>query len=206
MKPIDLFLPKVHQFAPGVSDPVAYEWIVQAAIEFCERTRAWTDYDQYPLSGIDPSGVVAPVGAVIHEIAAVTFNDVQLEPTSPAQLDMAVPHWRSGRARGLPIYFTQMTPNTIAVAPLQAGLITAWLTLKPAPDATMLPDFLADQHRQVIADGALSRILALPGQPFSNPEMAQTMLAAFQYKLTTLATKGSTGQQRARLRTKSRMF
>lgn len=206
MKSIDEFLPKIHQFAPGIADPVAYEWIVQAAIEFCEKTRAWVDFDEYTLSGIDPSGIIAPADSVIHEIATLNFNGEELQPRSPADMDNLVPGWRQGRARGNPMYFTQMTPNTVAVAPLQAGRITAWLTLKPSPDARMLPDFLSDQYRQVIADGALARILVLPNQPFTNPTLAQAMLTNFQYKLMTLATKGASGQQRARLRSKPRLF
>ena len=39
MKPIDDFLPLILPRAPGCPEPIAFDAIRQAAIEFCERTR-----------------------------------------------------------------------------------------------------------------------------------------------------------------------
>jgi hypothetical protein len=206
MKSLDLFLPKIHQFAPGVGDPVAYEWIREAAITFCERTRSWRSFDTYNVNGIYPGDVRAPAGAVIHEIEQVTYNDQQLEAKSPEELDLLTPGWRSGAARGCPAYFTQLDPNTVAVSPLAAGRVVAWLILKPAADAMALPDFIADQYRQAIADGALMRILALPGKEWTNLQLASGAGAAFSQRLTVLSNKGSSGQQRAHPRSKSTFF
>lgn len=206
MKSLDLFLPKVHQFAPGVGDPVAYEWIREAAITFCERTRSWRSFDQYAVSGIYPGDVRAPAGSVIHEIEMVTYNGQQLTGKTPDELDVLTPGWRTGANRGCPSYFTQLDPNTIALAPLAAGQVTAWLILKPTADAMEVPDFIADQHRQVIADGALMRILALPGKDWSNPQMAAASAAAFGARLVVLANNGTSGQQRAHPRSKSSFF
>lgn len=206
MKSLDLFLPKVHQFAPGVADPTAYEWLREAAIEFCARTRSWRSFDEYTVVGREAEEVRAPDGAVIHEIELVRFNGVDLKPAAPSDLDLETPGWRTGTAVGRPRFYTQMEPNTLALAPLGAGSVTAWLVLKPAPDALEVPDFLADQHRQVIADGALSRILLLPNQPYSNPALANAMMGSFQRALAQQATKGVSGQQRAHPRSKPNTF
>lgn len=206
MTDLDVFLPKIQPFAPGVADPTAFEWIRQAAIEFCERTRTWRDYDDYLVYRRDASPIKTPVGSVIHEIEEVRFNGEWLEPASPSDLDKWHSGWRMGRATGRPGYFTQMEPNTVAIAPIAAGKVCAWLILKPAPDAMELPDFIAMQHRQVIADGALARILALPNQPYSNPQLAAVHDASFQSALARLSNLGSAGQQRAHVRSKPGMF
>lgn len=206
MKPLDLFLPKIHQFAAGVSDPVAYEWIREAAIEFCERTRMWTSFDQYPVSGTFAGEVRAPAGATIHEIEQVLFNGVELVGKTPGELDMLYPNWRTGGARGNPMFFAQMEPDSISLAPLGAGLVTAWLVLKPTQSTMSLPDFIADQHRQIIADGALARILALPGKDWTNPQLAVACANAFEGKLVKMSNRGAAGQQRAHARTKPSYF
>lgn len=206
MKSLDLFLPKIHQFAPGVADPIAYEWLREAAIEFCERTRMWRNFDSYQVAGIFPGDVRAPGGAVIHEIEQVAFNGIELTSKTPAELDLQYPEWRVGRVRGNPQYFTQLEADTIALAPLAAGSVTAWLVLKPSQGATTLPDFIADQHRQVIADGALGRILAMPGKDWTNLQLAAASSAAFQAKLVKLSNRGSAGQQRAHARSKPSVY
>lgn len=203
MKSLDLFLPKVHQFAPGVGDPVAYEWIREAAITFCERTRSWRSSDAYNVTGVYPGDVRAPAGSVIHEIEMVTFDDQELLAKTPDELDLLTPGWRTGAARGYPMYFTQLDPNTIAVSPLAGGRVGAWLVLKPSADAIAVPDFIADQYRQAIADGALMRVLALPKTDWANPQLAMAFAAAFESRLVALSNKGAAGQQRAHPRSKS---
>lgn len=203
---LDVFLPKIHQSAPGIADPTAYEWIREAAIEFCERTRTWRDYDDYPVYRRDAAPIKTPAGSVIHEIEEVRFNGEWLEPASASDLDKWHSGWRMGRATGRPGYFTQLEPDTIAIAPIAAGRVHAWLILKPSPDAMELPDFIGSQHRQVIADGALARILALPNQPYSNLQLAAVHDTSFQSALSRLSNRGSAGQQRAHVRTKPGMF
>lgn len=206
MTDLDAFLNKIHPFAPGVADLTAYEWIREAAIEFCERTRTWRDYDDYQVYRRDAALIKTPVGSVIHEIEEVRFNGEWLEPASASDLDKWHHGWRTGRATGRPGYFTQMEPNTIAIAPIAAGTVHAWLILKPAPDAMELPDYIAMQYRQVIADGALARILALPNMPYSNPQLAAVHDTSFQAALSRLSNLGSAGQQRAHVRSKASMF
>lgn len=206
MKDLDEFLPNIRPYAPGVPDLVAYEWIRQAATEFCERTRLWRYEDSFAITGTNPEIIVAPTGAVIHEIERIDFDGEKVAKATPAQLDEWLPDWRAGTLDGTPQWFTQVEPNTISLAPVQAGTLKVWLWLKPAPDAEELPDFISDQYRQIIADGALSRILLIPGQSFTNEALSSVFSGAFQSKLSALFTKGITGQQRARPRSKANFF
>lgn len=205
MTDLDAFLPNIRPYAPGVADPTAYFAIRQAAIEFCERTKLWRFADEFMVSDATEP-LVAPVGSVVHDIEVTLFNGAELAAKTPAWLDEHCAGWRAGALTGQPAYVTQTEPNTITLVPWQAGTVNLSLWLKPAQNADELPDFIADQYRQVIANGALSYILVIPNQSFTNPDMGNAFGGAFQQKLDTLSNKGSTGQQRARARTRASFF
>lgn len=206
MKPLDDILTSIMPYAPGCALPTAYFGIRQAAIEFCERTRMWRFEDELTVTATDPDDVLVPSGAVVHEIEAAWFNDRLLAPKTTDWLDVHMPTWRTGEPSGEPSYITQTDPNTIRLVPKQAGTLRLSLLLKPAQDADELPDFMVDQYRETIAHGALGRILLIPNQSFTNVEMGAAFGAAFQSKLNSLSAKGSTGQQRAPLRTRASTF
>ena len=205
MTELDAFLPNIRLYAPGVADPTAYFAIRQAAIEFCERSRAWRFDDEFNVTTDDAEGLLAPANSVVLDIDGVWFNGQKLTPKTPNQLDKLLPTWRSGadKSTSKPLYVTQTELNTIQIVPFQAGKVKLSLFLKPAQDADELPDFLADQHRETIAWGALGRILLIPNQSFTNPDMGAAFGQAFQQKLDGKSTLGFTGQQRAPVRTRA---
>lgn len=202
---LDDFLPNIRLYAPGVADPTAYFAIRQAAIEFCERTRTWRFNDEFNVTADEAEGLLAPANSVVLDIDGVWFNGQKLTAKTPNQLDKLLPTWRSGadKSESKPLYVTQTELNTIQIVPFQAGKVKLSLFLKPAQDADELPDFLADQHRETIAWGALGRILLIPNQSFTNPEMGAAFGQMFQQKLDGKSTLGFTGQQRAPVRTRA---
>ena len=207
MKSLDAFAASIKVYAPGCADPTMYFGIRQAAIEFCERTRLWRFDDEFQVSFDDAEGISAPYGAEIHEIEAVSFNGQPLDPKTTGWLDEHMRGWRTaGQVTGVPHYFTQTEPDTIRLVPFMAGTLGLHLWLKPAQDADQLPDWMVEQHRETIAHGALARILLIPNQSFTNPEMGMVFANAFQSKLDGLSNKGFTGQQRAPVRSKATYF
>lgn len=206
MKSLDAFAPNIRLYAPGVADPTMYFAIRQAAIEFCERTRLWRYEDDFAVTADDCESILAPNGSEIHEIEAVFFNGVELDPKSTSWLDDHMRGWRQGELSGLPKYFTQTEPNTIRLVPQEAGTVGLHVWLKPSQYADELPDWMVDQHRETIAFGALARVLLIPNQSFTNPELGAAFGSAFQGKLDKLFSKGLTGQQRAPARTRATFF
>lgn len=206
MRDIELIYPLVMPFAPGCADPTANAWIRQSAIDFCERTRLWRFDDAMEVTANEAEALMAPSGAVVHEIEEVFFNDQLLERVTPAWLDKNYPAWRAGSVLGQSRYVTQTEPNTIRLIPSEAGEVRIYLWLKPAQDAVDLPDFIVDKYRETIAHGALARILMIPNQSFTNPQMAAYWQQRFEAKLDSLSTRGSTGEQRASIRVKSSFY
>lgn len=208
MSSLDTFLSHVRPWAPGVPDPTAFKNIRLAAIEFCERTRLWKYEDEFDVLAATPtSDITTPAGSILHDIEVVLFNGKELLPKATRDLDRLEPGWRTGDlGSGLPKYFTQIDQSTLRVVPVMDGTVYLCARLKPAQDATEIPDFIANEYREVIAWGALSRLLTIPGQSYTSPELGQFYAQKFSEKLDRLSTKGTTGQQNAPKRSRARFF
>lgn len=201
MKDFADILPHIYQYAPGCAAPTAHFGIRQAAIDFCERTRLWRWEDDFDIPGDEPECITTPFGSVLHEIELVQFDGQDLCPKTVAWMDSNCHGWRAGTLTGQPQYVVQTEPNTLRVVPQQAGHVNLFLWLKPSDEADELPDFIVDQYRKTIAHGALAHILLMPGQPFTNVEMAATFGGLFNGKVNSLMRASSRGQQRGRTRT-----
>lgn len=205
MKTLDAIRSSVLPFAGGVPIPTADYWILQSAIELCERTKVWKWEDTLDVVG-EEEEIYVPYGANVVSIQEARFNGVQLEPKTNEWLDDHVANWREAAVEVTGQYITQLTPNTLRVVPAASGELTLTLHLKPAYDADELPDFLVNLYRREIAHGALGYILALPNQPFTDMNMAVARTNLFQEQLDKISADGEIGQQLAPLRTKPAFF
>lgn len=205
MTDLDVFLPRILPYAPGCPEPTAFAAIILAAQQFCERTRLWRDEDQFNITPSSCNVVCVPEGAVLFEIEHALLDGRPLEPISVGDLDRDTPDWRTREASG-GRWITQTEPGAVLVVPKCSGSLLLTTTLKPAEEADQLPDFLAREHRQVIADGALAEILMTPNQPFTAPDRAQFYAMRFENRLGQLSTASIKGQQRAPTRTRPQFF
>ena len=209
MKDLSGFLQNIRLYAPGVATPTAYFAIRQAAIEFCERTRMWRYEDELDVAGDECDAISAPdCNSVIHQIEEVWFDGKKLDHKSPQQLDDLAPNWRSGAdtSESQPHYVTQSAPDTIALVPRGTGTVKFTLFLKPSQSAEQVPDWLVDQHTETIAFGALARLLLIPNQSFTNPEMGGGFALSFAQRLDGKFMAGVSGQQRAQARAKATFY
>ena len=207
---LDTLLPEVRPWAPGVPDQTAYKALRGAAIEFCERTRLWKYENTVAVLATDPatSTIQLPIEAAVHDIEVALFSGVELTPKAPRDLDEWMPGWRTGDlSTGQPRYITQIEQNKITLVPATYadGSLYLCLRLKPSQNAMTLPDFMAD-YAECLGWGALGRLLTVPGQSYSNPDLAAFYTTRFISKLDSLSLKGSLGQQNATKRSKSRYY
>jgi len=216
MRDIDELLPRVMEVVPTCPEPTVIRHLRDAAIEFCRRTRVWRDYDTFPLSSEACEVIAADSEAQIFEIthASVTVTDDEdedaitvsdLEPKTVDWLDEENPGWRD--ETGTPRYFTQLAPNTVRVTPKpeDAAVLRLELVMVPSITAERFPDELIDTYGQVLADGALSRILILPTD-FAQPQLAVAYAASFNMALGRWGSQVPRGQQRTPRRTKLSSF
>lgn len=208
MRDMDDFLPDILVYAPECPDVLARRCLRDAATTFCERTRAWRQVDDFTVTGDQIDIVAIYPDAAIYEIERVWFRIANDPPVTPPAIDKGqftelepvayeeYPWFADADAEGSPRYYTQTTWNTLQVLPRSAGVLKISAFLKPTPGALMLADVLWEQFHQAMTDGALARIMALPGQAFTNPAMATAFNGAFAEALDRNFQANIVGQQR----------
>ena len=70
----------------------------------------------------------------------------------------------------------------------------------------MLPDIIVEEFGEAIGHGALSTLLLIQNEPFSNAQLAMYYSQQFQAVLDRNFAYNVRGQQRARLRTRAKLF
>lgn len=209
------FLPLVLPHAQGVSEPMATFNLRLAAIEFCERTRAWRHVINTTVTAQNKT-LVAPEYAAIHEIEEAYFDGAKLTPVQYTEIN----HGDETDNTGTPCYITQQSPNTVALYPFGTGALKMSVFLKPRggheygnnPDNPLedafdeVPEFLFVQHGELIAFGALHRILMTPNKAYSNPDASAYYYQRFEAGVNGLKSTNMRGQQRAPRRTRSQPF
>lgn len=206
MSDFTVFYPRLMQYAPGCAEPAMEDAIRLAVIDFCENTRLWRYSVDVATAAFGPIAITTPTDSVIFDIEMSRVDGQRLEPATTFYLDDQFDDWRDSTCTGQPQYVTQLSEDEISIVPWQACTISLRVRLKPSIDAETIPDFIALKYQSTIQSGALSRLLMLPGQPFTNPDLAMSFAAQFQRDLDKFSSQQTTGQQRAPARTKARFF
>jgi len=180
----------------------------QAAIDFCRRTRSWRDVQEITIAGNASEIIAAPTNAAIHEIEEAYFRSTttqkwaRLRRVSYDELDQSLID-EAPTDRSVPNVISQANFNTVILAPRAEGTLRIITFLKPSPAADQLPDYLVDNFAVELADGALSHILMLPGQPYTNPNLGALKAGLFNQACDANFAMNIRGQQRAPARTKA---
>ncbi len=211
MTDLDDFLTQINIKAPGCPAPSAYIAIRQAAREICERSKLWRHSSEMVIADLDDINFTPPDGSLVMDFESVLFRvgdgaDCELEAKTVDWMDKCMRGWRRGLIEGYPRFFSQLNMGTLRIAPVDTGILTVNCYLKPTMDCEELPDFLFQQYAEVIAWGALGRILSTPEQPFTDFATGAGYLDLFNRKLDSIAFKGTTGQQRARTRSRGKFM
>lgn len=209
------FLPLVQPHAPGASIPAMTQALRGAAIEFCETTRCWRHMatvnitrQSYPL--FSPT-----YAAAIYEFELATFDDEhELTPVQFSDL-----HAKEFDEPGVPQYITQTGPDTVSLIPFSSGKLELSLFLKPRhgdeydlvngmPENTFdtVPKFFHTMHAEVIAAGALARLLMTPNQPFTDHNRAAIFNSQYERRSKQTFNNNVRGQHRARPRIRASWF
>jgi len=208
------FLPYVWPHAPGAPQPTIETALRQSAIEFCERTRCWRHMATVELTTENTAAVIAPDYAAIHQFEFVTFastltDKIELVPTQFSDL---APGGFTRDEGGVPAHITQAGPNTAIIFPFMPGTLEVSCFLKPRFGQEMAgagvfapledrfniaPEFLLSQWGEAIACGALSKLLLVPQQRWTDPRRAAYFLGRFERYCDQHFSSNLTGQQRA---------
>lgn len=174
---LDAFFPYVLPEVVGCPDPTLRAAINAAAAEFCRESLAWTVFSD-PITLID--GVAdydldVPIGAYVHTVRDVWLGNRRLTPKTMIGMQDTMPQWVTNTASEPVYYNAAVDRGQIHVFPTPsntAGALVLRMAYAPTLSATTLPDFLGQRYLDVVANGAKARLMLIPGQTWSNPELA----------------------------------
>lgn len=172
---LESFFPYVLPEVIGCPDPTIRSAILMAANEFCRETLAWTEIqDPVALINGEPNYEIdMPSGSFAYTVRDVWLGNRRLSPKTMSALQDAMPQWATSTSNE-PVYYNAAPERgLIRVFPTPAnavGSLVIRAAYVPKLDATTLPDFLGQRYLDTLCSGAKSRLMLLPGQPWSNPQ------------------------------------
>jgi len=147
--------------------PIASQGILWAAIEFCERTRAWSNQLRRTINAGTQHIALAPDDdASIFYIDDVRWDGGLLNPVTRQEAqDLDYDQ---------PFGFYRPNPETLSLAPAASslGVLSLTMFLAPLRNATSIPKMLYDLHWDAIEANALWRLMKVPNRPWSDPNQA----------------------------------
>ena len=202
---IDDLFPEVFREVPNLPEPTAQVYLSRAVREFCRKTQAWREIetmtvtaskDATDLEFLEPS-----YSAEVVFIEGAEIDGMPLESVTLGELNNKERGWQYKTDEGMASYITQLQPNTISIYPRQAGVLTATYVLAPKDKSDIVPQFIIDNHAEVIGRGAVWRALLSNNAEYSNPALGAEVKSQWEMDLGKLSSSISRGQQRARHRT-----
>lgn len=205
MRDIRDLLPYVLSHVPTCPQPTAIQHLRTAAVKFFERTRSWRVIQTLNIDEENEAILVCRDGTLF-EIEYVRFREEGDTEWRKMLHPIAFKDVVDKENSGIPEYFYQRYRGTISIQPHLNGEIEVSAFAKPDNRATTLPDFIFEEFYQVIANGALSSLLKISGQEFTNPNLALYFESEFNKELDRLFDQNVRGQARAPRRTKPSFF
>ena len=208
MVDISQFLSRLLPQVPGCSEPLAYQSLVDSAIEFCEKSLAirqdldaFFSVDSRRVYDLDPPTINHSIARVI----SVTADGRPL--TGIFEEDVS----SLGQDYGRPLAFhTTRIDNEFVLnlypIPDERLRIVVHAALKPTRAAQQLDDDLFNNWADAIIDGAISRIARIPNQPFSDVNYASTMASSAREKISRARIEAYHGRVRGGTSVKQRPF
>lgn len=139
---------------PGCIDEIISSHACTVFADFCEKTQAFIEEVEFSVSpGLDRYDFVSPhEGHIVVGIKSLTVDGSKLEPGD----------------------YVQHSPSVIELAEsvTAESKAKALIILKPRPGCTSVPDSILDRWPDCIAAGVKARLMAMPGNDWSNPQLS----------------------------------
>jgi len=163
-----------------------------AADEFCRQSRIWRETSEeitvtqdeidYELEPENP--------ALIVDVEKVVLNQRILNPVTPG----------SHASHGYSLLINESP--TLRLIGHQSGRMVVDLILAPDPRTRTLPDFFWNDWRKTLASGTLAKLLLVPNQPFTSPDLATFHERQFRAGIVSATSRALSGNVKPHLRTR----
>lgn len=207
MAALSVFVPGILPHVPGCPAIAARLEALRAATEFCAMTKAWREW----LAPIDVAAgtatysLVLPTGSALTLPIEVKWGDIRLTPLTRDDALAAYGETWDSEYSASPEGYIMPDLSSITLAPTPDTALADGLNilaaLQPAADATTVPDFLAEQYREIINHGAIGGLLGTQGKPWSNPQLGDRFSRMFASEVAGVSIRAAKGWSRRALRT-----
>lgn len=190
MKSLKLFERFVTARIGGVPQPAVENALLDAAIEFCDRTCVVSEIvGPYTINpGSDPITIDADRGLDVASVRRVWIagRTRPLDPLSAQQIEEIYPEgWYDKSCASVTdlVGWAQVESAGLRLVPYLTVSVPSALTMrvayKPSRDARELPDILLSRYPEQIASGALARLHEHADTTYANPERVKAYRAEF---------------------------
>lgn len=173
MKALEDFLPRILPYTTACPAPLAEQALVDSAIYFCEKSTIWR-FTPDPVDTVDGQAAYdfdIPSGSDFSRVIYVEIDGTKIYPIPREKL----PTTSAPKSKPSSYFVTQNEDELtldLYSTPDAAYPIGMSIALRPTRDATSLTDELYIYWMDGIVHGALSRIMSMTGQAFSDPAAA----------------------------------
>ena len=197
---LDALIGNVVIQAPGCSDLLAVDALCKSAIQLCEQTQAWQETITQTTQ-VQDVDIDVPAHSRASAIRRVFVDGELIQPVMPDSVD---PFEESDTPRG----YYRVSENVLRLVPAPSASVTLTIdaVLAPTHSANTIPDDLAERCRMAIVWGALAYLLAMPGQPWTQPTLAGAYQQMFDRYAANTALNDMRGRVRSTLRTRASFF
>lgn len=178
-------------YTPGCPNPVVRRELRKSAQRFCRETMV-LQIDVEPITvaaGVTDVDLTLYCPSQTRPVKAIEVNvDGRVVASiSKDGLRTLNPQYQQAAAGTVQRYFAKNEDAiTLFPAPALDSVVRLTLAICPTDNAQTFPDELGGLWRNAIVGGAIQRICAVPGQPYTSMELAN-MGAAWYYDGTTRA-------------------
>ena len=179
----EALLPDILPMVPGCPDSLIKNNIRSAVIELCERASVYqAELDPLTTVGnIYEYDLEAPSGTAVQKILWITHEGKDLEPLTSTLLEQRIPKWREGN--GVPEYYVQQGSALVWLAPIPTATgVSSTIVravLKPTHTSSACDDWVMNDYRDTIINGALFRLLRIPNKEWTDLQGASVYGSLF---------------------------
>lgn len=198
---LDYLLPDV----PGCGVPFATQALRLAAEEFCDKTLIWAEQqdEQFTQAGVIEYDFDFPSDRKGVKMLSLLMDGRSIDPIAKEDLN---PTWRTDTATKRCMFSVDLRTFYVLPPPGAGISLITECVLKPTSTAPGLPDFMFEDHRELIALGAKYRLMASPKKPWTDLELAGINRAEFNARCGDLAWSVERSRSRATRRSKPHFF
>ncbi len=184
----------------GCPEPVMNEAVLRSCIEFCERSRAFTETVSFNTSpGIAKYSIPVSTNTSPYEVVVVwRAGGTKLWKITRDIYDISF----SPTITGAPMYYYMDTGGMLVLGPTPAASeqLTLTVVVKPSYNATIVDDALLAQWAPAIASGAKARLYAQKGMAWYDPAEAALKEREFSEAVSSLVAQTNSGRSGGLLR------